>query len=331
MLPDSKGGFPKFLYLDTCKWIDLSRAHYRSPEGEPFQAALAAVQAAVASGNLVVPFSAVNALEAAKHGEPGRRNRLFKFMVRLSRGNAVLPLATTLGWEMKNALRRIFARGKAISVRYSLIGPGVGHALGKSLRVEAETPEIEAAIMREALSLRETLRGLRGLGKDRSVAERMKAVEEDALAMFERIRAWSTSELNAFQQREFMLAETLTKGEEGRAFKEALKEVHVTTAELRRLLTCPKMLESFVGLVPALDVPLTLSIARDQNHDHKIKLNDIRDFGWLAVALPYANLVVSEKAWHGMACANRLDQRYGTTMIRDARELPRRLTELGCI
>jgi hypothetical protein len=35
MLPASKDDFPKCLYLDQNKWIDLARAHYARPDGRP--------------------------------------------------------------------------------------------------------------------------------------------------------------------------------------------------------------------------------------------------------------------------------------------------------
>ena len=105
MLPDAKDGFPKCLYLDQNKWIDLSRAHYGRPDGEAFQPALKAVRQAVQSGRLVVPISIVNLLEATSHKEPERRERLARFMVDLSGNLAILPFMVVYPWEIKNAVR----------------------------------------------------------------------------------------------------------------------------------------------------------------------------------------------------------------------------------
>ena len=331
MLPDTKDAFPKFLYLDQCKWIDLARARYRRPGGELFKDSLTAVQKAVASGKLVIPFSLVNAVETAASQDRGRRNRLTKFLVRLSRGNAILPFTTTIRWEMTNALGIIFKRGKPIHIRYSLIRQGIGQALGKTLRVEAPTPAEEAAVAREALSPRGTLFALRSLGENRELTEQMQDTEEKAIAMFERIRAWATSMLNPRQQRGYMLAELLSKGEEGRAFRAALKDVQVTQAEFQSHFASPEDWDRFLERVPALDVPLTLGVERDQNADQRIKRNDIRDLAWLAVALPYANLVVSEKNWGHLAKASHLHERYGTTVIFDTSERPQQLAEMGCL
>jgi hypothetical protein len=331
VLPDSKDALPKFLCLDPCKWIELARAYYRKPGGELFHDALTAVQKAVASGKLVIPFSLVNAVETATRQNRGQRSRLAKFLVRLSRGNAILPFTATIGWEMKNALGFILKRGNPIHIRYSLIRPGIGHALGKRLRVEAETPAMEAAVVREELSPRATLSALRSLGDTRELTEQMHDVEVKAVAMFEGIRAWATSVLTPRQQRGHMLAELLSKGEEGRAFRAALRDVQVTQAEFQTHFASPEDWDRFLERVPALNVLLTLGVERDQNADQRIKRNDIRDLAWLAVALPYANLVVSEKNWGHLAKATRLHERYGTTVIFDTSELPQRLAEMGCL
>jgi hypothetical protein len=251
--------------------------------------------------------------------------------MRLSRGNAVLPFTVTIGWEMTNALRSLLNRGTSIHIRYSLISLGIAHAFGKRPRVEAPTPSLEATIMSGLISPRKALRHLRGLGDNQEWKERKEDMEKKAVAMFERTRAWVTSTLTRSQQRAFMLAELLTKGHEGQAFKTALKDSSVTQAEFRALFESAEGQERFVKRVPALDVHLTLASDRDQNPDQQIKRTDMRDLAWLAVALPYANLVVSEKNWAHLAKAARLHERYRTTIVTDARELPQRLLDLGCL
>lgn len=131
MLPDSKSDFPKCLYLDQNKWIDLAKAHYGKPGGEQFLDALLAVRSAVRAGTLVVPFSAVNAVEAQKNGDPERRRRLARFMVDLANNFAILPYTTICPWELTNALRLLFSNLPTIRIRPSIIRQGYGAALGK--------------------------------------------------------------------------------------------------------------------------------------------------------------------------------------------------------
>ena len=99
MLPESKDDFPKCLYLDQCKWIDLERAHYARADGEPFKDALAAVRRAVEAGRLIVPFCGVNFVEAMSHGNLLRRRRLAEFMVQLAGNRTMLPFTATIRWR----------------------------------------------------------------------------------------------------------------------------------------------------------------------------------------------------------------------------------------
>src|SRR5260370_41434105 len=117
MLPLCKDEFPKCLYLDQNKWIDLARAHYGRPDGKPYVDALRAVRTAVSTGTLLVPFSLVNALEAMIPRDAARRERLAKFMVQLSCNTSILPESAIRPTEIVNLLRKTFNRGREVSIR----------------------------------------------------------------------------------------------------------------------------------------------------------------------------------------------------------------------
>jgi hypothetical protein len=51
---------------------------------------------------------------------------------------------------------------------------------------------------------------------------------------------------------------------------------------------------------------------------------------FMSVALPYANVVVAEKAWAHVAKASRLDALYSTRLVSLA-ELPKELERQGCV
>ena len=58
--------------------------------------------------------------------------------------------------------------------------------------------------------------------------------------------------------------------------------------------------------------------------------NDIRDLDWLSVAVPYSNVVVSEKYWGKKVQATGLADTYNTILITDLQELPAQLSAIGC-
>jgi hypothetical protein len=82
---------------------------------------------------------------------------------------------------------------------------------------------------------------------------------------------------------------------------------------------------------PGIDVEATLMLHRDRNQEHRTHRNDGKDFAFLKVAIPYANIVVTERSWAHVANSSGLAAKYGTVVTADASELPRLLREMGCI
>ena len=86
----------------------------------------------------------------------------------------------------------------------------------------------------------------------------------------------------------------------------------------------------FLADIPNLDVRLTLRLTRDQDLVRPIAHNDIRDLDWLSVAVPYANVVVSENYWGHHVRAAGLDKKYDTVLLTDLRQLPVQLWAMDC-
>jgi hypothetical protein len=56
-------------------------------------------------------------------------------------------------------------------------------------------------------------------------------------------------------------------------------------------------------------------------HQRRIQPNDMIDLAFLAVAIPYADVLVTEKMWTGAAKQRRLDLSYDTKVTSDANYL----------
>jgi hypothetical protein len=330
MLPASKDDFPRCLYLDQNKWIDLARAHYAKPGGEPFQDALRAVRVRVDSGKLIVPFSFVNAVEAMIPRDAARRERLARFMVELSGNRTILPEVSVCRWEIRDAVGRLFGRVLSRAVRPLVVQLGFAHALGLGLLVVGPTAETETAV-RHLHSSEMTIAFLSKVSGERERIEQARAGEAGAVGIFEgdRTRAASLS----LEQRRGLEFEGLIfgTGPYRSALVEALQELGLTVQDFRARIHSAQDAMRFLADVPNLDVLLTLRHARDQDLMRPIERNDVRDLDWLSVALPYSNVVVSENYWGHQVRATGLDHKYQTVLLTDLRELPQQLKVMGCI
>jgi hypothetical protein len=83
--------------------------------------------------------------------------------------------------------------------------------------------------------------------------------------------------------------------------------------------------------VPDACVVNRLLLARDRSEDNKTHPNDLKDFTFLKVGIPYGNIVVTENSWAHLARTEALDAKYETTVIADLRDLPTQLVSQKCL
>jgi hypothetical protein len=331
MLPESKDEFPKLLWLDQNKWIDLSRAHYGRPGGEPFREALTAVRKAVDAGKLVVPLSAINIIEMEGDPHAERRERLARFMIDISRNRSILPFMPVRSWEVRNAVHVLFGRRGPCCIRRSIDREGLDNALGLRVKISGLPPEAAALVLQIMNSPEVALEQLLLRINKQGQPDPMRAEEIAGLSFQEDVRRRAAAEITIEKR---FVAELLTfirKGDVGTALTAALQEIDASLPEFFcRFPVASDFLRFFAG-VPSLDVDLTLTVARDQDLVRRIHRNDARDLIALAVAVPYSNLVVFEKYWASMVRSHGLDTKYKTTVLTDAGELPVRLAKIGCL
>jgi hypothetical protein len=329
MLPASKSDFPKCLCLDQNKWIDLARAHYGKQGGESFQDALRAVRTAIDSGKLVVPFSAVNAVEAMISRDSGRRERLARFVVELSGNRTVLPEHAACALEIRNAVRRLFGTGSPQAVRPSILQQGLIHALGMVIEVLGSAEKMEAGVA-HIRSSQLTVEFLLMVSGKREGIDQALVGEMAAVGIFEQDRdRFAAMSLEQRRWLEF-LGLFFGTGRYRADLATALRDLNIHVRDFRARVHSPQDAMRFLADVPNLDVLLTLRLARDQDLSRAIERNDIRDLDWISVAVPYSNIVVAENYWGHKVRATGLDGRYGTVLITDLRTLPEQLQTMGC-
>lgn len=74
--------------------------------------------------------------------------------------------------------------------------------------------------------------------------------------------------------------------------------------------------------MPTMNVEFVLRRANFRNGSYTWKTNDIHDLAFLGKAVPYCDIVVTEKHAAQQLRMSKIDERYGTTVLRDIDELP---------
>lgn len=327
-LPNDKSSFPKLLCLDFNKWIDIGRAHFGRPDGERFNEALGAVRDAVAAGRLIVPVLPTNAVEAMEPADPARRRRIAEFLVDLSGNTSFVANHVVLRTEFRAALDVYASEADSVVRRERLVRRGLSAAIaGKELRINTGDARVDAIATDAMLDPAVSVEALVGLF-DRDELAAMRDREAKFAVRLGELRDANTGITTAQRVRneltnlfsEGSVAELLNKVVEGPG-----------ASAFFQWLTEGDNIVRFGTAVPSIDVEMTLLLEREKNRDHAPHRNDPKDLAFLKLALPYGNVVVTERSWAHLCTSTGLATKYATKVLANASELPAVLRAEGCI
>lgn len=332
MLPASKSDFPKLLYLDQNKWIDLGRAHYQRDGGEEFKPALQAVRDAIHAGNVVVPMSGVHVMETMAPKDEDRRRRLAEFMVDLSSNRSLVPHMSVRELEILQAVVGKLGGTPATSVRTGIIHEGLSYALGAEPVISGVPAEAVTSLTQMLRSPEVSVKLLVDAADD---ATRIRSRQDDeaAVLQLEEIRRRAANDLTWEMKHRVELADLFTKGEPGAELRRILVGLGIRPSAFFAQFGAnnPEEYIAFFHSVPTVDVFVTLGLERDRDLNRPIHRNDAKDMAFLSIALPYANFIVTEKFWGHVSNVSGLASRYATVVSTDARDLPQLLSDHGCL
>ena len=84
----------------------------------------------------------------------------------------------------------------------------------------------------------------------------------------------------------------------------------------------------FFQSMPTSYCLVMLTFYRDMQRARRIQPNDVNDIMSLSIAIPYSDVVVTERMWHTAILHTKLDKLYKTTVLKSARDLDSILKEI---
>lgn len=319
-LPNWKTRFPRMLCLDMNHWIHLARAHYGREPTQEAVAALEVIRRCVRSGKLMVPIASTNVLEAAEVSDPERRERLARFMVELSSNLSVVNHDVIALGECKMALMRKYIVRACFPIRSQLVHRGLAPVFGQRFRLRhEELGELYDAVQ-DAPELSEFLLA-HGLSEPRADRE----VDQRALRLFKEIRELD-GRLPIEERRQLEIRNSFEEGHIADLLYKAAAELDIERDALRAWLADTENRRELHDAIPSCVVSLELLVAGARNKDH---VNDLKDYGFLKVVVPYANYVATEKFWAHLINATGLAKKYGTRAFGSLKGLAQQL-ETDC-
>jgi len=316
-------GNPVHVYLDQRNWIELARAFHERDDGLRFVPALTELQRAVDNRRVILPLSDTHLIETRKRIDLASRSRLAQTMSTLSKGWTIAPNNAVTRFELRAEIATAF--NHASIKRPQVFARGITHAFGfgatlKNLEGQTlEMPEIMRAHADEFMSQKAVIEDFL-CGGDQSVnlsaVEKFRIGQDRIAKMQEQFRKEARSHGHQVHKRACVANLTLAIQSE---LAPMLANIGKTWQDF--LALGKDGLMDFFSHIPTLDVETELVVARNENWNKKIDANDSSDVTFLSVAIPYCDIVVTEKCWRHHAQKAKLDNRYDTVILDDLLDL----------
>ena len=318
-----KGRAPtKIVYLDQKCWIDIAKLYYGQPTKEEKELVGKIFQSSE-KGQLIFPLSISHFEETMKIASSRRKSQLAFLMAKLSQGYALQPyVEKVIEAEIQNIVFRKVAL-PTVNIRDFVLKKGVSHLVGAKPELVFKkgfaSPEVIQEIEKKLLDKLEEPKTIELLLKQSLPKSLILGLEEPVKEM-EKIRQ-ELREIkdNNLRKRVFLARNILAVvvPELAKISIEYNLPKHFFIAEKPTLRDVNK----FLGSIPTALCFFTLIFQRDQQFQRPIPKNDFNDIWFLTLAIPYCDIVVTEKMWTSIARQAKLDKICDTVILPSLSEL----------
>ena len=307
----------RIIYLDQNKWIELARA-LRGKGSPQLIQVLDILRDSKRLGLNVFPLSLAHFIETNKRRDLQSRSRLGSLMWELCDNRTLACPAAIQRRELDRALS--ITLNRRLNERpFSLLGKGVAHASGhlKSIRLDPNRvlPDEFRALLEEQadrILTKSVLTGLSPWGEPAKPDLSGPAKKFSAGLLEARARLLSA---NPDLQRRAGYAQALVDMLED--ILRALSFHGIPEAEFFTIGA--EKLTGFVDAMPSIRIDMHLRLQWVRNQQLKTRPSDLNDFGYVATAAAYCDVVVTERQ---LADLLNRDKDKKAMVISDLMDLP---------
>jgi hypothetical protein len=308
------------IHLDQKDWIGLARRYY-GVDPDPENVAKQVVQVSDAE-KAIFPLSITHFDETMKRLDSESRQRLAKYMVTVSKGWAILPATRIIEPEIEDAcLKALGLQG--YDLQKFAIKKGLSQLMGGKAELvwkKPPPPGLNKELLDKIESSETLLMSLEHGFRKGPLREMQKPAETGAQKIERIRRAQSQIRDNELRHR-FTLAQYLTS-EIGPKIVKFLLDIHINPKAFadKFLKEKTQIIRLFQSMPTSYNV-VELSFRRDMLAERNVHPHDLNDIMSLAIALPYSDVVVTERMWHTMIVQDKLDKLRPTRVLTSVQQL----------
>jgi hypothetical protein len=339
---------PVTIYLDQLHWIGLAQAKKGKPVGMPYLPAYRFLTEQAERGKIFCPLSLTHYMELAATGSYRQRTDVATVMTELSGFRTISSTTTLKKAEIRQALNKYF--GKPVApIKPEPFGFGAFFAgngeikvaklsgdqraidafastIGGSSKLKEWEHKITAYMEFNLLrgpheSQVQSLRDKYGYAPEASEEiGRRRAEQEEELAKQLLADPSQIKNLDNIVMARYLYWELSGQ------LTEVLIEVGMTMEDFIALGA--EGITKFIRDIPTADILTTFTKANLKTLNRPWKKNDIHDMDALAIAIPYCDIVVTEKHAYTQLHNAGVEQRYDTVLLKSLEDLPNVLKDL---
>jgi len=317
------------IYLDQWVYVRLLRSHKRlSPEYEKYSTICQGIIDSSEKGVNVFPFSVAHLVETSRRAKQSSKKDLFKFIFDLSKFHTIRPWDQVINLEIRNAILKSL-NCEPIDFSDYVFGNELAHCFGCKTEIAFKTSDNRIEIPDEIMDeLYSSLKNPELLADALCKADMKEHIRQgiqrdiDLAAKLEELRVIEYSHPDKKMRHKISTARFLMTII-GESFVKEVFNFKVLDFEqyCKFIFSSEESADAFLKSIPTAYVFHVLNDARNQNLSRAVEPNDIWDICILAVAVPYCDVVVTEREWSNILNQNKIGELYNTKIIHNIEDL----------
>ncbi len=312
---------PKIIYLDQNKWIDIACCYTGKGGYEKYGDVCKRIYEKVNSGEWIFPLSAIHLMETASRQDKQSRLDLAKVMGELSKSYTISSYLDMKKYEFDNLLRKL-KEETVVDLSFTAIKKDflnmVGLSDDKIISNLVDNKQIPLA--RNLIQSNNIFYFLMKEGiLDNNISDLMddKIYYKESFEKLRKDYQRIPDKYNEFKYRYFLAMQFFESFHD-----EILLNKDIFNNNLDDIIQDrPKEIIKFLESMPSFSTQFLLAFKIISNIQRNFDDNDFHDIIFLATAIPYCDIVITEKMWTGIIKNSNLSKRYNTIVNKDLNHL----------
>ena len=318
------------IYLDQLVYINLLRTYKSRPTEDPeYEKICKRIIESSQKGNNKFPFSSVHFFETMKRSKLSSRKDLFKLIFDLSKFYAIRPWYQVINMEVRNAILKSL-NVKPMDLSDYVFSDELFHFFGGKIEIKSNEPNKE--IPEE---IKEIKKKLSFVFKDSEVMASALCMNQmifdeqfiqqnenliNLIDKFEKLRKRDYRHPDKNMRKKISTAIFFKKLIQDEFIK-VCSEFNLDSNDIKFIFPNKDSVEVFLKSIPTVYVFQFIYDILNQDRNHTIEPNDFWDLMSLAIAVPYCDVVVTERRWSNILNEKDIGDMYNTRIIHKIEDL----------